>query len=323
MRPEEAVAAGAAWCGAAQLPFRRLFSLGLGREPVAAVAEPGREPGSKDFPGSRGVQEALSRGALKKGLNVVLAERPKRRSDADGLRQCLSEFKQQLAWVERLDVTSGQVMDPSLSASNKDAVDPENDFQREMSFYQQAQAEVLEALPRLHKLQVSTRRPNDYFAEMAKSDQMQKVCAQLKSKQEAMEKSEKEKQLVQYGKKVQTEILQRRQKEKKKKKELNAVKKYQESVSDKLDLDKEQTSSQGNKKGFKIKKGPNAKRYKNQKIGFGGKKKGSKWNTMESFNDISSFRSKVALNKGPGNRGKKALNKRLGKRERQKMKSQA
>lgn len=44
--------------------------------------------------------------------------------------------------------------------------------------YRQAQAAVLEALPRLRKLQVPTRRPDDYFAEMAKSDQqMQKVCS--------------------------------------------------------------------------------------------------------------------------------------------------
>ncbi|XP_062437737.1 probable rRNA-processing protein EBP2 [Rhea pennata] len=280
------------------------------------------------------LQEAFSRGALKPGLNVVLEGRPRAPNDVDGLKQCLSEFKRQLAWVERLDVTLGpvsDVMDPvSHSTSDKDAVDPENDFQREMSFYRQAQAAVLEALPRLQKLQVPTRRPDDYFAEMAKSDQqMQKIRQKLKSKQEAMEKSEKAKQLRalrKYGKKVQTEILQKRQKEKKSM--LNAVKKYQKGLSDKLDfLDEEQTSSQGNKKGStsqRIKKGPNAKRrYKNQKFGFGGKKKGSKWNTKESFNDVSSFRVKVAHNKGPGKAGKKALNKRPGKRARQKMKSRA
>ena len=51
-----------------------------------------------------------------------------------GLKQCLADFRQQLAWVERLDVTSGQVVDPaSQGAADKDAVDPENDFQREMS----------------------------------------------------------------------------------------------------------------------------------------------------------------------------------------------
>lgn len=42
--------------------------------------------------------------------------------------------------------------------------------------YRQAQAAVLAVLPRLHQLQVPTKRPTDYFAEMAKSDQqMQKV----------------------------------------------------------------------------------------------------------------------------------------------------
>ncbi|NXU51330.1 EBP2 protein, partial [Turnix velox] len=250
----------------------------------------------------------------------------------EGLKRCLAEFKQQLAWVERLDVTVGKAVDPtSQSTSSQDDVDPENDFQREMSFYRQAQAAVLEALPRLRKLQIPTRRPDDYFAEMAKSDQqMQKIRQKLKSKQEAMERSEKAKQLRamrKYGKKVQTEVLQRRQKEKKNM--LNAVKKYQKGLSDKLDfLDEDQTPSQGNKKGSanqRIKKGPNAKRrYKNQKFGFGGKKKGSKWNTKESFDDVSSFRPNVAHNKGPrkaGKGGKKALNKRPGKRVRQKMKN--
>lgn len=42
--------------------------------------------------------------------------------------------------------------------------------------YRQAQAAVLAVLPRLHQLRVPTKRPTDYFAEMAKSDQqMQKV----------------------------------------------------------------------------------------------------------------------------------------------------
>lgn len=42
--------------------------------------------------------------------------------------------------------------------------------------YRQAQAAVLAVLPRLHQLKVPTKRPTDYFAEMAKTDQqMQKV----------------------------------------------------------------------------------------------------------------------------------------------------
>lgn len=54
---------------------------------------------------------------------------------------------------------------------------------------------------------------------------------------------------------------------------------------------------------------PSAKRrYKNQKFGFGGKKKGSKWNTRESYDDVSSFRAKTAHGKGLKRPGKKGSN---------------
>lgn len=45
-----------------------------------------------------------------------------------------------------------------------------NDFKRELTFYRQAQATVLEVLPRLQSMGVPTKRPEDYFAQMAKSD---------------------------------------------------------------------------------------------------------------------------------------------------------
>uniref|UniRef100_A0A8D0GRK3 EBNA1 binding protein 2 n=1 Tax=Sphenodon punctatus TaxID=8508 RepID=A0A8D0GRK3_SPHPU len=269
------------------------------------------------------LQEAFSKGALKPGLNVVLEGQQKPLNNVDGLKQCLCEFKRHLAWVERLDVTYGQapnVMNlTSPRTPDKAGVDPDDDFQREMSFYRQAQAAVLEALPQLHHLKVPTRRPDDYFAEMAKSDQqMQKVRRSDSS-----------------GPAVQTEVLQKRQKEKATM--LNAIKKYQKGLSDKLDfLDgKQLPPSQGKTEGTggqQIKKGPNAKRrYKNQKFGFGGKKKGSKWNTRESHNDVSSFRASVAHNKGPGKAGKRgtkvsekhAPRKRPGKKMRQKMKNRA
>lgn len=51
-----------------------------------------------------------------------------------------------------------------------------NDFVREMSFYRQAQATVLEGYKKLEELDLPTVRPADYFAEMAKSDEhMQKA----------------------------------------------------------------------------------------------------------------------------------------------------
>lgn len=45
------------------------------------------------------------------------------------------------------------------------------------------------------------------------------------------------------------------------------------------------------------------RKYKDQKFGFGGKKSGMKWNTKDSYNDVSSFRAKVAHGKG-GKKGK-------------------
>ncbi|XP_036925518.1 probable rRNA-processing protein EBP2 [Sturnira hondurensis] len=295
----------------------------------------GSDSDSEDsFVTDKELQDAFSRGLLKPGLNAVL-EAPKRAvNDVNGLKQCLTEFKRDLEWVERLDVTLGpvpEVSGPQSTPQNKDqkAVNPEDDFQREMSFYRQAQAAVLAVLPRLHQLKVPTKRPTDYFAEMAKSDQqMQKIRQKLQAKQAAMEKSEKAKQLRalrKYGKKVQTEVLQKRQREKAHM--MHAIKKYQKGFSDKLDfLDGDQKpAARGSKEGAKgqpMRKGPSAKRrYKNQKFGFGGKKKGSKWNTRESYDDVSSFRAKKAHGKGPARPGKKGPNKRPGKRTREKMKS--
>ncbi|XP_048207041.1 probable rRNA-processing protein EBP2 [Perognathus longimembris pacificus] len=287
----------------------------------------------------RELQNAFARGLLKPGLNVVLEGPKKAVNNVNGLKQCLDEFKRNLDWVERLDVTLGPVPEinepqptPQQNKDQKKAVNPEDDFQREMSFYRQAQAAVLAVLPRLHQLQIPTKRPDDYFAEMAKTDQqMQKIRLKLQAKQAAMEKSEKAKQLRalrKYGKKVQTQVLQKRQQEKSHM--MNAIKKYQKGFSDKLDFleGDEKPAAQATKatkagaKGQNVKKGPSAKRrYKNQKFGFGGKKKGGKWNTRESYDDVSSFRAKVAHGKGLKRPGKKGSNKRPGKRTREKMKS--
>ncbi|XP_053178777.1 probable rRNA-processing protein EBP2 [Scomber japonicus] len=287
------------------------------------------------------LQEAFSKGALKPGMNVMVNKPKKFINNVDGLKQCLADFRRDLPWVERLDMTNLPAEDIIAkaegkvpSATNGD-VNAEDDFQREMFFYRQAQATVLAALPLLNKHGISTKRPEDYFAEMAKSDQhMQKIRKKLISKQAILEKSEKAKKLREqrkFGKKVQIEVIQKRQKEKKAM--MTAVKKYQKGMTDKLDFlegDQKQKagkdSSQGPKKTVS-KKGPNSKRkYKDQRFGFGGKKSGKKWNTKESHNDVSSFRAKVANARG-GKGGKKGKagnkNKRPGKTVRRKMKSRS
>lgn len=51
-----------------------------------------------------------------------------------------------------------------------------DDFKREMLFHRQAQAALIEGVARLTAMRIPTQRPDDYFAEMAKSDQhMHKV----------------------------------------------------------------------------------------------------------------------------------------------------
>ncbi|XP_056388995.1 probable rRNA-processing protein EBP2 [Hyla sarda] len=275
------------------------------------------------------LQDAFAQGKLKPGLNIALEAKKKAPNNANELKQSLNDLKKDLPWVERLDVTTAPVPDPTLqNGSESTDVDAEDDFKREMSFYRQAQAAVLFALPRLQQLKILTRRPDDYFAEMAKTDQhMQKVRKKLQAKQMSMEKSEKAKQLRslrKYGKKVQIEVLQKRQKEKSNM--MNQVKKYQKGLSDKLDfLEGDQQQQKSGGVNPKSKKGPNAKRkYKDQKFGFGGRKKGSKMNTKESFNDVSSFRAGVAHGRGPhrpGKKGGKNANKRPGKKVRQKIKN--
>ncbi|KAM9849346.1 putative rRNA-processing protein EBP2 [Aulostomus maculatus] len=285
------------------------------------------------------LQEAFAKGLLKPGMNLLVDKPKKFTNNVAGMKQCLADLKKDLPWVERLDLTNPPVADVLSKVEGKEpsvkngGLNADDDFQREMFFYRQAQATVLEALPLLKKHGIATKRPEDYFAEMAKSDQhMQKIRKKLISKQAILEKSEKAKKLREqrkFGKKVQIEVIQKRQKEKKAM--MTAVKKYQKGMTDKLDfLEGDQKagkdSTQGSKKA-PDKKGPNAKRkYKDQKFGFGGKKSGKKWNTKDSYNDVSSFRAKVAHAKG-GKGGKKGKggkqNKRPGKSVRRKMKGRS
>ncbi|KAM9762266.1 putative rRNA-processing protein EBP2 [Menidia menidia] len=285
------------------------------------------------------LQDAFAKGLLKPGMNVLVDKAKKFVNNVEGLKQCLAEFHKDLPWVERLDLTTLPVDDVVSKVEGKvppvanGEVNAEDDFQREMFFYRQAQATVMKALPLLYKNDIATKRPDDYFAEMAKSDQqMQKIRKKLISKQMMLEKSEKAKKLREqrkFGKKVQIEVIQKRQKEKKAM--MSAVKKYQKGMTDKLDFlegdQKAGKESLGGANKALNKKGPNAKRkFKDQKFGFGGKKSGKKWNTKESFNDVSSFRPKVAHAKA-GKGGKRGQggrqNKRPGKSVRRKMKGRS
>ena len=106
-----------------------------------------------------------------------------------------------------------------LKGNQKNAVeladDPiHNDFKREMLFYRQAQATVLSALEIFRAKKIPTKRPEDYFAQMFKTDEhMQKIRTKLAQKQDEedrISKVRKLRELKKIGKKVQVEKLQKR-----------------------------------------------------------------------------------------------------------------
>merc|ERR1712112_703357 len=204
---------------------------------------------------------------------------------------------------------------------DKDVV--HDDFKREMLFYRQAQAAVLEGLPRLQSMKVVTKRPDDYFAQMAKSDDhMNKIRAKLLSKeqgQQRVEKIKKLREMKKYGKKVQIETQQRRQKEKKTvMDELKKMRKGQEGNMNFLESEVGQKMNNGPSKAAIAAK----RKSKDKKFGFGGKKKGLKSNDKKSTNDFKDF----AFKKGGagGVKGGKKFGKgakvRPGKSKRQKLK---
>ncbi|KAG8904748.1 rRNA-processing protein and EBNA1-binding protein ebp2, partial [Tulasnella sp. 408] len=98
-------------------------------------------------------------------------------------------------------------------------IDPSDDLNREVSFYKQALqcAQESKALAAKHSLPFT--RPNDYFAEMVKSDiHMERVRSKLLDEAAAMKRSEEAKRqrdLKKYGKQVQVEKTKERAKNKK------------------------------------------------------------------------------------------------------------
>ena len=89
------------------------------------------------------------------------------------------------AWLETLDITASEPVE----------LDDAEEGQRELAFYTQALAAVKAAQARLTKMDVPFARPDDYFAEMLKTDQhMAKVKLRLIKQQEAVFNAEQRRQ---------------------------------------------------------------------------------------------------------------------------------
>ncbi|XP_076437848.1 putative rRNA-processing protein EBP2 [Babylonia areolata] len=250
------------------------------------------------------LQRAFAEGRLKPGLHKLKPEAPARKNinNVAGLQQKLKDIQQDLDWEERLDVTLD-----GADRIHEDEVD--DDFKLEMKFYHQAQAAVLCAIPKLKELGIQTKRPPDFFAEMAKPDHhMKKIREKLMEKKVGMERSEQAKKLREakkYGKKVQQEVALKRQQEKKELGE--AVKKFRKGKANNLDDILEGTNK---------KTQPNKKRQqKNRKFGFGGQKKRSKRNTKQSLDNPWKMSAKPGSSK-PGQGKSKHKPNRPGKARR-------
>lgn len=247
------------------------------------------------------------------------------------MKEKLDSLILELPWVERLDMTNDLApLAPELSIQierheqkrenmfkgNKKIpyVMPEadpvlNDFKREIIFYRQAQTAVRDGVAKLKELGIPTKRPDDYFAEMAKSDDhMQKIRKHLVAKQEGQQKSERIRQLREQrkmSKVIQREVLEKKQADKTKMlKDLKAYRKGKLKNLDFLEDDKKKGGG-GNKRNPRNQQPNKNRQEKNKKFGFGGKKKGIKRNTKDSAGDLKDF----SMKKNRAGVGSKALGK--------------
>ncbi|KAI1503544.1 eukaryotic rRNA processing protein EBP2-domain-containing protein [Biscogniauxia marginata] len=226
--------------------------------------------------------------------------------------------------------------------------DIHDDLKRELALYQQSLEAAKRARSLLKAEGVPFSRPTDYFAEMVKDDgHMEKVKAKLieeASAKKASAEARKLRDLKKFGKQVQVAKLQERQKAKRDtlEKIKTLKRKRQESGGADLDthegdlfdvaVDNELSNHKSQQRAFGGGRGrsggsggrsdgaggPGAKRQKkNEKYGFGGKKRHAKSGDAASSGDLSGFNArKMKYGGGGGARGKVTKTARVGKSRR-------
>ena len=108
----------------------------------------------------------------------------------------------------------------TITGSNTDrVVDVNDDLTRETFFYERALESANECVRKLKDLDVPVRRPDDYYAEMVKSDEhMKRVRSELLHEQQQLEIREerrKAREAKKFGKQVQAEKVKQRTLDKK------------------------------------------------------------------------------------------------------------
>jgi rRNA-processing protein EBP2 len=117
--------------------------------------------------------------------------------------------------LKTMQFTDHQTLTTSAPVEIPDVSD---DLKRELAFYQQSLTAVEEARRLIKKEGAPFSRPTDYFAEMVKADEhMAKIKAKLieaAASKKASAEARKQRDLKKFGKQVQVQKLQERQKEK-------------------------------------------------------------------------------------------------------------
>ncbi|KAI0145212.1 eukaryotic rRNA processing protein EBP2-domain-containing protein [Xylariaceae sp. FL1272] len=249
-------------------------------------------------------------------------------NNTNGLLTSLKRFA--LPTDDSVAFSTHQSITSVTATANAIGDDLMDDIKRELAFYAQSLDAAKRARVLLKGEGVAFSRPTDYFAEMVKDDgHMEKVKAKLiedASAKKASAEARKLRDLKKFGKQVQVAKLQERAKEKRETLEKIKTLKRKRSETSGGDLgtneadifdvgvDNELQKYKPRAGQSQSRGGVNTKRQKkNEKYGFGGKKRNSKSGDAMSSGDMSGFSTKRMKS---GAKGKTMKTARLGKSRR-------
>ncbi|CAK0780053.1 hypothetical protein CVIRNUC_004924 [Coccomyxa viridis] len=249
------------------------------------------------------------------------AERRRQRMEAAASRPPIYNTEALHEKLEDISWPSEAAWDESMVITGEDASmveDVDDDLTRELAFYNQALDAAKTAVQRLDKSGKRWQRPPDYYAEMVKSDEhMARVKSQLMREQtQIAEAQERRKQRDQkrYAKQVMAERL--KEKAQTKKAGVASITKLRkqrqrDGFAGELDMDAELARPGTGRKpamapGQRIRPGERSvgkkREAKNEKYGFGGRKRLQKQNDASSAADMDTFKQ-GRYNDGFGGRG--------------------
>eukprot|EP01024_Parvocaulis_polyphysoides_P074820 TRINITY_DN96518_c0_g1_i1.p1 TRINITY_DN96518_c0_g1~~TRINITY_DN96518_c0_g1_i1.p1 ORF type:complete len:306 (-),score=60.92 TRINITY_DN96518_c0_g1_i1:335-1225(-) len=246
--------------------------------------------------------------------------------DVEGLHDKLEDFgwSTEVGWDETLVITNEQV-------DTINSVD--DDLERELAFYNQGLAATKLAIAKLQDQGIAWARPDDYYAEMVKTDDhMSKIKQQLVYQQQVIQRVEekrKAREAKKFARMVSAEKKQERAKERKiafesvkQLRKQRAKSGYEGDLDFEVEMAKMESEEQQLQKPSGVRFQHRAKSMKKQikdsKYGFGGPKRMGKKNDAISAADTSSFRQgRFKVSRGKAFQKGKGKAQRPGKARRQ------